>query len=76
MGTHAAQLVGMGHLHNFDGTDNLPALLEFNRKGSSVIATEQSIASSSTAFFKEIITEAHGGIEIDNLTAETQAYRH
>lgn len=76
MGTHAAQLVGMGHLHNFDGTDNLPALLEFNRKGSSVIATEHSIASSSTAFFKEIITEAHGGIEIDNLTAETQAYRH
>lgn len=43
-----AKLVGIGHLQHFDGSDNLPAILEVGR-GSSVIATEHSIMSSSAA---------------------------
>lgn len=46
-GAHGAKLVGLGHLHFFEGSDNLPAILQAGH-GMSVVATEHSIMSAGT----------------------------
>lgn len=61
-GAHGAKLTGLGHLHFFEGSDNLPAILEAGH-GASVVATEHSIMSAGT---KEKEFETYKRLIVDN----------